>query len=292
MNNVIEAVEFKFKCAKYHYQQSLKVMLELKEENIHIFISEFCGMMESLHSAIEIANACTYKQSPADAIAFRKSLKAIEIAELEYLEQFLKANRKGNVFEFLDEKTIQIIPIPKKTQMGNYEMRNVETYIKEIMECAERVIYEFIHIYSKSTIHFDQSWRILDMNRASILCKECGGVVTSILGHIGNLNEISLKEKAHLLPQRSYVYGHELIQADLLPWGGANEISENEIIVPIETLSFDVKKEGATGCCGPDSSEFNIYCINGHAVGKEAADCWMPHFIRFPLSRVIRNEVL
>ncbi|QOR68060.1 hypothetical protein IM538_07995 [Cytobacillus suaedae] len=292
MKNAIEAAEFKFKCANYHYHQSIQAFNEITEETSHIFISEFCAMMEELHSAIQIADSCASKQSPADVIVFKKSLRDFEIAEVEYMEQFLKANRKGNVFEFTDEKTIHIIPIPRRTQRGNYEKRNVVNYIKEVMDFAEGIINVSMQIYKKSTIHFDQSWRIQDMNRASILCKECECPITAILGHVGNLNEISLKEKEPFIPQRNYVYGHELIKADLLPWGGVNEISEDEIIVPIETLCFDVKKEAASGCCGPDSSEFNIYCKNGHTVGKEAADCWMPHFIRFPLSRVIRNEVL
>lgn len=292
MKNAIEAAEFKLKCAKYHYHQSTEAIHELNEDNNHIVISEFCAMMEVLQSAIQIADSCAYKQSPVDVTTFKKSLNEFEIAELEYIEQFLKANRKGNIFEFTDEKTLQIIPLPKRTQRGNYEKRNVVNYSKEVINFAENIIIDTIQIYKESTSHFDQTWRTLDINRASYLCKECGSPVTGILGHIGNLNEISLKEKEPFISTGSYVYGRELIQAKLLPWGGVNEISEDEIIVPIETLSFDVKKEAATGCCGPDSSEFNIYCKNGHAIGKEAADCWMPHFIRFPLSSVIRNEVI
>lgn len=246
---------------------------ELNRENTLIFITEFCAMMEVIQSGIWIASSCAYKQSEVDARTFQKSLKESENEELDYIEQFLKANRTSNVFEITDSNEIQIIPIPKRKQMGSYSKRNVLNYIKEAMTFAENIINEFMKIYKKSTSHFDQSWRTIDMNRASFLCKECGCLVTKLIGHIGNLSEISTKEKEPFLSHRSYVYGHELIRVDLLPWVGINEITENEIIVAVNTLYFDVKKEAAPGCCGPDSSEFNIYCRNGHVVGPRERSC-------------------
>lgn len=290
MRNIIETVEFKLKCAKYHFQQALDASSKLNEENIHIFISEFCAMMEVLQSGIQVASLCAFKQSAIDVRNFRKTLKECEIDELDYMEQFLKANRTGNVFDISDDKEVIIIPIAKRKQMGSFPKRRVVSYIKDAMRFSEEIISEFMKIYTRSAIHFDQSWRTIDINRSSFLCKKCGWPVTKLLGHIGNLSEIKMKENEPFIARRSYVYGHELIRADLLPWGGANEITEDEIIIPTETLYFDAKKESAPGCCGPDASHFNIFCKNGHAVGKEAADCWMPHFIRLPLDKVTRNE--
>lgn len=290
MRNVIEMVEFKLKCARYHFNQSMEASRKLNEENTYIFIAEFCAMMEVIQSGILIANFCAYNQSAIDARSFKRSLPESEIAELDYIEQFLEENRKGNVFEVTDNKEIQIISLAKRKQIGTYAKRSVRIYIKEAMAFAEKIINEFMKICKKSTSYFDQSWRDIDMNRASFLCKECGWPITKLLSHIGNLSNISLKEKEPFISRRSYVYGHELIRADMLPWGGVNEITENEIIVPIDALYFDAKKESAPGCCGPDSSEFNIYCKNGHVVGKEAADCWMPHFARLPFDKVTRNE--
>jgi len=38
-----------------------------------------------------------------------------------------------------------------------------------------------------------------------------------------------------------------------------------------------------SGCCGPDGSLGpNLLCANGHEVGIEHADCWMPHFVALP----------
>ncbi|WP_102346232.1 hypothetical protein [Bacillus sp. Marseille-P3661] len=292
MRDVIGTIEFKIKCANYHFNQAIELESQLNKENIHIFISEFCGMMEMLQSSIDIASSCAYKQSAVEMRTFNNLLKESQISELEYIEQFLKANRTGNVFNVIDHKEVQIISIAKRKQQGFYDQRNVAVYMQQVKKMAENMVNEFMKIYTKSVSHYDSSWRTIDSYCSAFVCKECGWPVTKLLGHLGNLSELSLKEKEPLITNRNYVYGHELIRANLLPWGGDTEISENEVIIPIGSLYFDVKKESAPGCCGPDSSEFNIYCKNGHAVGKEAADCWMPHFIRLPFDKVNRNELI
>jgi hypothetical protein len=32
------------------------------------------------------------------------------------------------------------------------------------------------------------------------------------------------------------------------------------------------------GCCGTSAKGPHIFCPNGHGVGTERTDCWMPHF--------------
>ena len=45
------------------------------------------------------------------------------------------------------------------------------------------------------------------------------------------------------------------------------------------------------GCCGRDGSEgMNIVCSNGHEIGTECSDCWMPHYAHIPQDRVERDE--
>jgi uncharacterized protein (TIGR02996 family) len=37
------------------------------------------------------------------------------------------------------------------------------------------------------------------------------------------------------------------------------------------------------GCCGVDGLDgINTVCRNGHEVGTECSDCWMPHFLHLP----------
>jgi len=45
------------------------------------------------------------------------------------------------------------------------------------------------------------------------------------------------------------------------------------------------------GCCGLDGCNGpNIVCINGHEVGTERSDCWMPHFIAISPSAVTASH--
>lgn len=47
------------------------------------------------------------------------------------------------------------------------------------------------------------------------------------------------------------------------------------------------------GCCGLDgTSEINTVCRNGHEIGSENSDCWLPHYFQFEPERVdiINND--
>ena len=45
------------------------------------------------------------------------------------------------------------------------------------------------------------------------------------------------------------------------------------------------------GCCGLDGCDgVNTLCINGHEVGTEHSDCWMPHFMALPPGLVIQTD--
>lgn len=292
MQNIIDTLEFKIKCLDYHYNKAVSLSQDLTENNYYKYISEFCSLMELLSSCLQISFDYAQKQSAVDVKAYKKAIGEQVFNELYYIQQFVEANRKENIFDVSDKLNIYIKSIPKRREKNTYEQRNILEYMKEVKLLGDRVMKDLKDIYTKGASHYDQSWREIEINRASFLCKECNYPVTKILKHIGNLREMSLKETERFVPRFNYVYGHELISAELLPWGGANEIKKNEVIVPIDNLYFDIRKESAPGCCGPDSSIYNVFCKNGHPVGKEAADCWMPHFIRFPLSKVVRSEVL
>jgi uncharacterized protein (TIGR02996 family) len=46
------------------------------------------------------------------------------------------------------------------------------------------------------------------------------------------------------------------------------------------------------GCCGVDGCEgVNTVCANGHEVGTECSDCWMPHFLHLEPKAVEAVEV-
>lgn len=43
------------------------------------------------------------------------------------------------------------------------------------------------------------------------------------------------------------------------------------------------------GCCGLDGGEINTICFNGHEIGTEHSDCWMPHCLVFESNAVRLN---
>ncbi len=291
MKNYFEALQFKKICLEYHFNQANEVRHNLSNENKHILISEFCSMMEAINSCIHIARSLAYKQSPVETRAFFDSLDMQMISELKYIEQLVIANRIDNVFTVTDMQ-ISIKQITKKREREYYDERMLISYMLEIKPFSEKMIDEFMNIYYEGSNHYDQSWRIIDVNRAYFSCGVCGEMVTDLLSHIGNLSSISIIEKESYLPRRTYVYGHEVIKAGLLPWVGVNEITADELIIPTDGLYMGTSIAQASGCCGSDSSFLNVTCRNGHPVGGEAADCYMPHFIRLPLNRIKRFEIL
>jgi hypothetical protein len=292
VKSYLEALQFKKISLDYYRKRAEEAKQKMNLKNIHIFISEFCSMMEAVNSCIHISRDLAYKQSPVELRWFYKSLDEITLVELNFIEQFVIANRVNNVFTVTDNLDIKIKPIPKQRERGYFEEREVVSYMSDIVLLSEKIINELMNIYYEGSGHYDQSWRDIDVNRASYSCTECGAMITDLLSHLGNLSSISLKEKESYLPKRTYVYGHEIIKAELYPWRGVNEISEDELIIPNDGLYMDIIKEPAIGCCGSNSSTLNVFCRNGHPVGSEAADCYMPHFIRMPLSKIKRYEII
>jgi uncharacterized protein (TIGR02996 family) len=48
-----------------------------------------------------------------------------------------------------------------------------------------------------------------------------------------------------------------------------------------------------TGCCGPSGLDgLNIVCNNGHEVGTECSDCWMPHYLHWEPSAVTIEKII
>ncbi|SDE07306.1 hypothetical protein SAMN02799630_04652 [Paenibacillus sp. UNCCL117] len=292
MNRHLSILQFKQACADYHYSQAQAALKNLAAGQAHILIAEFSAMLEVLHTGIHLARVSAYKQSTVDVKAYMNSLDAATLEELRYLEQLVQANRIDHLFDISDALDITIQPIQKRNERGSYEARSLIPYMSEVKQFADGLIQAMVNIYTSSSAHYDQSWRTVDLHRASYYCRVCGAPVTKIMSHLGNLSGISLKEKESYLPRATYVYGHEVIKAELLPWNGSNEITEDELVISIDSLGRDVRKDPAPGCCGPDSSVLNVFCREGHPIGREAADCYMPHCIRLPLTHVQRLETL
>ncbi|WP_166244834.1 hypothetical protein [Paenibacillus turpanensis] len=296
MHNRIEAITYKRAAAEQHYAGAMEAVCTPRtEESLLRCAASFTAMMGALESALQIARECAFQQSSGDVRVFMKSLEPADAEELGYIEQWVEANRADFLFELRREPELHAVikPLSKRRDRGAYPERELTGYVAKVKEFADRMLDRLLEIYRRENESFDQSWRTMDVNRVTLLCAECGVMVSQILRHLGDLRDVVLKEKESLLPRFAYVYGHELIRANLLPYGGANEITAEEYIVHIGALDRHAVKQPkeASGCCGPDGSRFNVFCINGHAIGREASDCWLPHFIRIPVSAVRRSEV-
>jgi hypothetical protein len=278
--------------ADYHFTQASDYFKNPQLDTIHQGISDFCAMIETIESSLNIARDCAAMQSTLETKIYIESLKDHERNELHYIEQFIKANKKKQVFNFIQLNDIEISAIPNKHELKPFPERKLLPYIQEVKKFTDLMIEDLLRIYKGSTVRFDQSWRNIDLFRGSFVCIKCGSIVTKILKHIDSLSKISLREKDSLLPNFTYVYGSEVIKAGLLPWKGENEVLEDEILIPASSLKMDVRVEAATGCCGSDSSVTNVFCRNGHPIGKKASDCWMPHFIRLTMIHVKKVEIL
>lgn len=287
INNYVKLIRFKMQSSQYQYEQACQALQSLNGNTVHVAISEFCAMMETISSSIYLAQSCAYKQSAVEFNAFIATLDHLIMDELKYVDQFVRANRVNDLFTILDDFNIEIKPIIMKNKMEYYEARSLSPYMEKVKLLSEAIVKQFLSIYEESSAFYDQSWRTVDMHRSSFCCKSCGALITTILSHIGNLSSISLIENESYLPRLTYVYGYEVIRAELFPGCGADELIEDEIIIPVEGLYMNIKKQLAH-----DSTEFTIYCINGHQIGREVADGHAPHMVRLPKDRIHRKEIV
>lgn len=92
-------------------------------------------MMEAINSCIHISRDLEYKQSLVELRWFYKPLDEITVAELNFIEQFVIANRVNNVFTITDNLDIKIkpTPIPKQRERGYFEEREVVSYMSDVV---------------------------------------------------------------------------------------------------------------------------------------------------------------
>jgi hypothetical protein len=67
-------------------------------------------------------------------------------------------------------------------------------------------------------------------------------------------------------------------------------IEEDGFILNIaDMINTNYSKQPGFGCCGLSGGDMNTLCNNGHEIGSECSDCWLPHYIRIPLNTVEAN---
>ncbi|OZT11108.1 hypothetical protein CHN50_18370 [Priestia aryabhattai] len=79
----------------------------------------------------------------------------------------------------------------------------------------------------------------------------------------------------------------EEMEEDYIPQGYFLIVDEDDEVDKKGTIIINMKDlinskhhpdgDRLNGCCGLDG--MNRVCLNGHEIGTENSDCWMPHYI-------------
>ena len=108
-----------------------------------------------------------------------------------------------------------------------------------------------------------------------LACAQCGMILTNPLVDLIDKSALSSKDGRDYIPRGYYVVSD----------GGYFTNTEGQFIVNLKSI-VNTKRHPdpvrLNGCCGLDGCDgMNTVCENGHEVGTERSDCWLPHAIHF-----------
>ena len=108
-----------------------------------------------------------------------------------------------------------------------------------------------------------------------IRCVICRTPVSAPITELEDLSRLNREDGSPYVPRGCFITSN----------GNNHPGTEGQPIVNLEDLrsSKHHNDQGRlNGCCGLDGCDgFNTMCINGHEIGTECSDCWMPHCFYF-----------
>lgn len=111
-------------------------------------------------------------------------------------------------------------------------------------------------------------------------CVHCHAVLTRSLRPLGDATMLCQEDGQDIIPRGAVMVSD----------GSFFRGTEGQFIVnPKDLLNTRHHSDHRrlNGCCGLDGCDGkNTVCVNGHEVGTERSDCWMPHAIHFDLTAV------
>jgi hypothetical protein len=114
-------------------------------------------------------------------------------------------------------------------------------------------------------------------------CALCDIQVSKVLAPLTDLATLCEEDGHPLLPSGQYLMSSTFLDAGRT-W---DSITRDEILVNLGDVLNSQPGGRRNGCCGVDGLDgINTFCRNGHPLGTEKSDCWMPHFIHFPLIHI------
>ena len=108
-----------------------------------------------------------------------------------------------------------------------------------------------------------------------IRCVICGTPVSAPIAKLEDLRLLNEEYGSPYVPRGYFVTSN----------GNYSPGTEGCLIVNLEVLcssKLHNDQGRLNGCCGLDGCDgINTMCINGHEIGTECSDCWMPHRFDF-----------
>ncbi len=105
------------------------------------------------------------------------------------------------------------------------------------------------------------------------ICKKCSLTLTNPLVKLSNLDSLNDNDKEDLIQTGNYFVSNGEFYTD----------AKGKIIInkkDLKNFKYHPDSTRLNGCCGLDGLDgLNITCKNGHEIGTEYSDCWIPHCI-------------
>jgi hypothetical protein len=127
------------------------------------------------------------------------------------------------------------------------------------------------------------------MKRLFLQCALCPIQVSRVVTPLTDWASLSEEDGHPLLPEGQYLMSSMFLDAGHT-W---DSITRDEIILNLDDVLNSQLGGKRNGCCGLDGLDgINTFCLNGHPLGTEKSDCWMPHFIHIPLTHIHLETVI
>lgn len=119
------------------------------------------------------------------------------------------------------------------------------------------------------------------MKTIKIYCKNC---------HTKLTDELKEEQKDNLL----FIENEDVLKKGKFAFIDENDANRNVLIVCVDEDDYLENHPDSSrfqGCCGASRFDsLNKTCSNGHEVATIITDCWIYHYIKFDLSKVIVKE--
>ena len=114
-----------------------------------------------------------------------------------------------------------------------------------------------------------------------LLCARCQIPISSDIRELRDRNLISNEDGSDFVPRGYYFITRA--DDDMISSQGEFVLNLKDTI----NTKHHSDQSRLNGCCALDGLDgINTLCANGHEIGTECSDCWMPHYIHIPPNHV------